>query len=255
MRNKLDVSTDKVKEYLEQIMMSKNYQYYFHDNKLFFLKDNINEIDLEFATLKIQTSNNIREVYEWLLDSIEYDVFSKPSINRIIPVLFTTEDLEGKGNILRYETLENGNIVAFMDSYLGEGRYINIGDFESYKSLISQAFCNLDIYFSGEIKFEETYLGSEVYKLTEPMHSGQGRSIMLMPQIQLELERLFGGRCKVILSDRGHLYVCNNSIDLDKIILTLFKGKKQWLENLFEVFTFIKGKYTKVSYAYREIKE
>ena len=244
-----------IKNFLMETMQERKCRYYFHDSKLFFINDeDLNEIDLSVLELKLQVSSDPEEFFTDLNTEIEYDMFSRPNTKRIIPVLFTTDELEAKGNLLRYEKMPNGNLVAFLDTYLGQdGRFINIGEFEAHKSLLGISMQNLNAQYNLDVIFEEISPNSKVYKLIEPIHPGYGRSMMLIAKVQNKIKDLFGDTVYIITSDTGHLYACDFSIDLSDIISKLFLGSRQILENHFDIFTFAQGKYEKSGSGFREI--
>jgi hypothetical protein len=245
-----------VKNYLEEKMVKMKYPHYMHDNKLFFLNedDELNEIDMSILELKMQLKTDIKDFLDELNTDIEFDFYSKPCTDRIIPVLVTTDELKDKGNIIRNEKMDNGNFVTFIDTYLGdEGRYTNRGELDAYKSLLSISISNLCKHFSSDVIFEEIMTDSQVFKLIEPIHGGFGRSIMLIPNVQNKIKQLFGDKAYIIVSDRGYMYACNFLMCHSDIITTLFQGPQQHLENHFDIFTFINGIYQKCGSGFREL--
>lgn len=245
-----------IKKFLADKMKVSNFKHYIHDNKIFFIKNGeVNEIDINHWILKMQGSIDVKEFFNDFNTMIEFDLFSRPIIDRIIPYLFTKKEIQDMGDIVRYELMDNGNFVAFKDYYLGrDGRFINIGELGSHKSLIDQALDNLNNTFSyGEAIFKEVSTGSKLFRLVEPIHQGVGRSILLASSVKRELNNMYGDEYTVVTSDRGHLYAAGASLDFNRVVETLILGEKQWLENVFDIYLHKEGMYTKFGTANREM--
>ncbi|PHS33630.1 MAG: hypothetical protein COA82_08225 [Alkaliphilus sp.] len=167
--------------------------------------------------------------------------------------MLTKDEYEQMGCIPRVEESETGRLAIFRDIHLGtEGRYINQGELANHEKLFNIAISNLEGLIRAEdIKFAEIVEKTGVLKLTEPIHPGIGRSLILVPRVKAEIEKLFGNEYLVVISNRGHLYIADKSKKHEELFEVFSKIEKKYLENSLSVYKFEKGRFTKVATARR----